>query len=174
MSGDDEPSDYEKLRLANICRNASVLTDLGLDDKTISVRQRRRGNISSSTSGSNPSSARSAKRSKPPPAEPARRSSRAAGQPAPNYKEAADFRASELGEGRGASGGGAGDPAEDDGLRWAATPRPRTASSIAPPPDAASSRAMLCNLEAAVGPVQLGRAVGRNNPSPFTTSTAPT
>jgi len=166
-NNEEEISEYERLRLANIARNASVMVELGLDGHPTSGRHRR-GN-----SSNNHSSSRSTKRPKlaSPPSVPERRSTRAAGLPAPNYKEVPAFRISDL-EGRnsggrsrvndggvmvkGEEGGNWGDDdAESHDAQFVHVPRP----SMQLPPDAASSRAMYCNLDALLGAKQLGRAV---------------
>lgn len=56
---------------------------------------------------------------------------------------------------RGEGGHGEDDDAESRGAQLVHVPRP----SVQLPPDAASSRAMYCNLDALFGAKQLGRAV---------------
>lgn len=164
---EEEPSEYERLRLANIARNASVMVELGLDGHPTSGRHRR-----GSSSNTSNSSTRPIKRPKPaalPPSVPERRSTRAAGLPAPNYKEVPAFRIRDL-EGRSTSGRGKYgstmdikvedceeevEEAESSERQLVRVPK----LSVQLPPDAASSRAMYCNLEALLGPKQLGRAV---------------
>ena len=111
---EEEPSEYEQLRLANIARNKTVMGNLGLDDKPLAKNKRKKAATSPN------------KKKKIDVVAPTRRSTRKVGPPPPVYPY------DSMGVGAQPSSSSSEDEDEDYGAPHAKKPRTPAAQQIPP------------------------------------------